>query len=301
MLKSMCRDGTALLSGHAAGVMSRALEPVPCTLLKTLCAQGALQPLSRCSGPYFGKVLRAQLPCRGLTLCLLPQQNTPDQRCLMLLCCSGCSVRPIGPCSRASAHSHAYASATTPHRDNPTDDPEGGAQGGQQGNKAAQEQDLPSILDQQPLRGCCCLMPFLLPLQETPDQRVAAVVDEVEEAQQQALSPELIRTPELPEGVPTLNVALIFGGAITTAGLSALSQTRMWLQSMEGLSRQLVGPLPCCMLSCVTPCRTLCHALPGHRTPCNAALTGTPCPCLAELQLYKSLWQPVGLLPCCML
>ena len=107
--------------------------------------------------------------------------------------------------------------------------------------KEAQEQDLASILDQQPLRGCCCLMHFLLPLQETPDQRVAAVVDEVEEAQQQALSPELIRTPELPEGVPTLNVALIFGGAITTAGLSALSQTRMWLQSMEGLSRQLVG------------------------------------------------------------
>ena len=115
-------------------------------------------------------------------------------------------------------------------------------------------------------------MPFLLPPQETPDQRVAAVVDEVDESQQQALTPELVRKPELPEGVPTLNVALIFGGAVTSAGLSALSQTRMWLQSMEGLSRQLVGSLPWRMLCCVTQCRRLCHALLGHSTPlqCSA-------------------------------
>ena len=78
-------------------------------------------------------------------------------------------------------------------------------------------------------------------MQESPDQRVAASAEEAEETQQQALAPELVRTPELPEGVPTLSVAVVFGGASTAAGLTALTQARYWLQTMESLSRQQVG------------------------------------------------------------
>ena len=196
------------------------------------------------------------LSCRCLTLCLLQQQKTWPRPALPHVARAVSLLLPrsgppgLDPVPQLTAM-HVEV-ATLVHRDNPPDDPERDTRAAQ--GEWSTRQRRPgsrtwaSTLDQQQLRGCCCLKPFMLPLQETPDQRVAAVVDEVEEAQQQALTPELVRRPELPEGVPTLNVALIFGGAVTSAGLSALSQTRMWLQSMEGLSRQLVGS---CLAACL--------------------------------------------------
>ncbi len=216
-------------------------------------------PCSRCQDVLEHMPWRCcmlNLSCRCLTLCLLQQQKTWPRPALphvaravsLLLPLSG--PPGLDPVPQLTAM-HVEV-ATLVHRDNPPDDPERDPRAAQgewsTRQRRPSSRTWASTLDQQQLRGCCCLKPFMLPLQETPDQRVAAVVDEVEEAQQQALTPELVRRPELPEGVPTLNVALIFGGAVTSAGLSALSQTRMWLQSMEGLSRQLVGS---CLAACL--------------------------------------------------
>ena len=82
MLRSMCPEGTALPSGHAAGVCRGPLSLYPA---QDALRSGALQPLSRCSRAHSLEAVHAQLALQMSHVCLFPQPETPDQRCLMLL------------------------------------------------------------------------------------------------------------------------------------------------------------------------------------------------------------------------